>query len=431
MRIAIFTDTYIPDKNGVSFSIDRFTKMMADEGHQIMIFCPKVKMYIEPRYKNITVKRYRSITAPSYKEFKLALPFIWTTVRELRKFDPDVVHVQTPLGIGWMGIWATKILKLKNIQTYHTYIPEFLVYLTPGSILGINKITSFIKNSRLVQAISKHNLPADNLVVNEFSQNLNKISEEVAVEAETESRGFRDMFADRYTRIVYNRANLVLTPSMAMKDALQKQGVDKEIKVVSNGVAFDRFKKKTSYKINKKFFHMGRLGYEKSVNVIIDAFNIALKKDPDLRLDIYGSGPAKKSLQVLTKKYRISNKVHFFGPYDINKLSKQLCNYDCFVTASTIETQGIVILEAMSAGLPVLGVNSLAVPEVVIDGKNGYISEPFDAFEMANNILKIISDEKTLEDFGNRSLKIAKTHEISKCKDYLLSIYKQIADDQS
>lgn len=429
MRIAIFTDTYIPDRNGVSFSIDRFTKMMADDGHQIMIFCPKVKMYIEPRHKNIIVKRYRSITAPSYKEFKLALPFIWTTVRELKKFDPDIVHVQTPLGIGWMGIWATKILKLKNIQTYHTYIPEFLVYLTPGSLLGINKITDFIKSSRLVQAMSKHNLVSDKVVVDEFSQNLNKISKEVANETTEESRGFRDVFADKYTRIVYNRADLVLTPSMAMKNALQKQGVSKEVKVVSNGVDYNLFKKKTNYKITKKFLHMGRLGYEKSVNVIIDAFDIALKKDPELRLDIYGSGPAKKSLQILAKKYGISNKIHFFGPYDINKLSKQLCNYDFFITASTIETQGIVILEAMSAGLPVLGVNGLAVPEVVIDGKNGYISEPFDAVNMADNILKIVSCEKTLENFSKQSLKIAKTHEISECKDYLLNIYKQIAND--
>ena len=161
MRIAIFTDTYVPDRNGASASIDHYTRLMADDGNQIIIFCPKCGHYRDKKYPNITVKRYKSITAPSYKDFKLALPFIWTAVKDLKEFTPDIVHVQTPLGIGWMGIWATKILKMKNIQTYHTYIPDFLVYVQPKSLLGINKITSLISSSKLAKSMEKTDIEKD------------------------------------------------------------------------------------------------------------------------------------------------------------------------------------------------------------------------------------------------------------------------------
>lgn len=113
--------------------------------------------------------------------------------------------------------------------------------------------------------------------------------------------------------------------------------------------------------------------------------------------------------------------------YDINKVSQKLCEYYFFAMASTVETQGIVILEAMASGLPVLGVNKLAVPEVIKNGKNGYISEPFDADEMAKNMIKMLKSDKKLEQFGKYSLEIAKSHEISKCKDRLLQTYEKVA----
>jgi len=212
-----------------------------------------------------------------------------------------------------------------------------------------------------------------------------------------------------------------------MKKTLKKQGVKTEVEVLSNGIDYDLFKKKTDYRITNKMIHMGRLGHEKSVDVVIKAFAIALKENPDLRLDILGDGPAKKTLQNLTKNIGLSKQIRFGGAYDINKVSKLLCHYDFFVTASTIETQGIVILEAMASGLPVLGVNKLAVPEVIHDKKNGYISKPFNPQGMAKNMLKIIESEERLRTFGKKSLVIARSHEIYKCKDRLAHFYEIIA----
>lgn len=426
MKIAIFTDTYLPDLNGVSSSINQYTRLLADDGHKILIFCPKCGLYKDKRYPNITVKRYPSITAPSYKDFRLALPIIWRTVYDLKLFKPDVVHAQTPLGIGWTGIWATKLLKLKNIQTYHTYIPEFLVYVNPKTIFGINKIQDYIKSSKLASLLSKKDILESGYKDSSLKASFNKIAQEINKKPSKKTNKMNDRFGRSYTRLVYNRADLVLTPSMAMKKVLKKQGVEPKIEVMSNGINYDLFTKKTDFTINYQLVHIGRLGFEKSVDVIIKAFALAHQTNPRLKLDIYGDGPARKSLQLLAKKLRVNKSVKFFGPYDITKLAKSLHKYDCFVSASTIETQGIVILEAMASGLPVLGVTKLAVPEVVKDNQNGYLSRPFNEKDMAKNMLRIVESSKIIKRFSQKSLDIAKSHEIHTCKDKLVKIYQQV-----
>lgn len=427
MRIAIFTDTYLPDKNGVSMSIDNFTRLLADDGHEIMIFCPKSGvLYRDKKYPNISIQRYASITAPSYKAMQLALPFIWTAVKDLKDFNADIVHIQTPLGIGWMGIWATKILKLKNIQTYHTYIPDFLIYLSPKTLLGIDKITRYISNSKLTKSLSKIDVHKENHNLSKFGVNLKRIAREVDMNDPKTSK-FNERFGRDYTRFVYNRANLVLTPSYAMKNVLKKQGIKKKVEVISNGVNYDFFKKKTDYKMKTKIVYIGRLGYEKNVDVVIRAFHLAQKVNPGSKLDILGAGPADKTLRSLARDLGLGKQVKFWGSYDIAKVSQKLCEYDFFVTASTVETQGIVILEAMASGLPVLGVDKLAISEVIKNGKNGYLSKPFDIEGMARNMLKMWEGNEKLEQFGMESLKIAKTHEVSKCKDKLFRIYERVA----
>lgn len=428
MRIAIFTDTYVPDRNGASASINQFTRLMADDGNQIIIFCPKAGHYKDRPYDNITVKRYQSVTAPTYKDFKLALPFIWTAVKDLKEFAPDVVHIQTPLGIGWMGIWATKILKIKNIQTYHTYIPDFLVYIKPRSLIGINRITDLINGAKLARKLDKIDVSDESYE----SIGLKPLLEQITKERESEEKKNKtnkldERFGRQYTRMVYNRADLVLTPSLAMKKLLKKQGVEPKIEVMSNGIDYDFFKKKTSYAIGNKIVNIGRLGFEKRVDITIQAFAVALKDNPKLRLDIYGDGPAKKSLQVLAKKLGVSKNIKFWGVYDIAKVSQKLCEYDCLATASPIETEGIVLLEAMASGLPILGVRKLAVPDIIKDGKNGYLSNPSDIDGMSRNMLKIMESSKVLERLGKNALEVAKEHEVRICKKRLFGFYEKIA----
>jgi len=427
MRIAIFTDTYIPDTSGVVSSIDRFSKLLADDGHQIIIFCPKNGRFKDKPYPNLEVKRYPSVTSPSYKDIRIALPFVLGVVADLREFKPDVVHIQTPMGIGWIALWATKILKLKNIQTYHTYIPDFLIYLKPKSLFGFTRVVNFVATSKMMKALVEEDITDKKETNGKLKQYLQEKIEDAITRANTNISGERtEKFAWEYTRVLYNRADLVLTPSKVLKNSLVAHGVKSKVDVMSNGIEFTLFKKKTGYTIKNKLIHVGRLGYEKHLEVAIRALKIALEKNKGLTLDVYGDGPARKNWEQLTRQLGISKRVRFLGFVKREELFTKYSEYDAFITGSTIETQGIVLLEAMAAGLPVIAVDKLAVSEVVINGKNGYLSTPFKEKEMAANILILFSDEEKIKKFGQYSLKVAKSHEITKCKEKMLAYYKSL-----
>ena len=428
MRIAIFTDTYLPDINGVAQSIDRFAKLLADDGHQVVIFTTENRRHKDKAYKNLTLNRYRSVTFPNYKDIRIALPFILKVVSDLREFQPDIVHIQTPMGIGWMAIWATKILKLKNVQTYHTYIPDFLLYLQPKSFFGIKGVVNFVASSRLMKFLLEEDLSETKETNGKLKQYIQDRLDDAVKKANTITTGERTKkFAWEYTKAVYNRANLVLTPSQFLRNELIKHGVSSPVHALSNGIEFGAFKSKTDYKIRYKLIYVGRLGYEKHVEIVIRAVRLALAKNSQITLDIIGEGPARKSLEQQTKQFGITKNVRFLGFIKREKLFSKYAEYDAFITASTIETQGIVILEAMAAGLPVIAVDKLAVSEAVVNSKNGYLSKPFKEKGMAENILKLFSDEKRIKKFGQYSLSMAESHEIHKCKDKLVEFYKKVA----
>ena len=425
MKIAIFTDTYIPELNGVVTSIDNFTRLMADDGNEIMT-CLKYGLYRDKKYPNIKVKRFPSVSFANNKEVRVALPSVVAVVDELRAFNPDVIHIQTPMGIGWVGILATKILKRRNIQTYHTYIPDFLVYLKPRTFITSNRLVNQLISSKIMMALLDMELyEGDAKDKNTLKKLLAERAESSA--AKMHPGAFTEAFAWNYTRVIYNRADLVLTPSLALKHALKRHRVKSRVEVMSNGIDFDDYEKKTDYGLKNKIIHIGRIGTEKNVEVIIKAFAIALKSRPELKLEIWGDGPAKKGLETLSKELGLTKSIKFIGFYQREATFKILKNYDFFVTASTIETQGLVILEAMAAGLPVLGVDKLAIPEVIKDGQNGYLSRPFDAKGMAENMLKVLENEDRRKRFGQKSLKIAETNQLVKCKDRLFNFYKEIA----
>lgn len=430
MRIAIFTDTYKPQTDGIITSIIQFSGILADEGHEIMIFCPKYKKNdVDPKHKNITIKRYYSVSFVNYKHARVALPSLITMLKDLRKFKPDVVHVQTPLIIGIVSLFAAKILRLKNIQTYHSYIPDFMVYVKPKTLPGMQKFIGQVRGNGSIGSIKK--ALRSEIVEDKGSKFIGfKLVDKIGDLSEEVSKGdqkMADKIAWELTRKVYNRANLVLTPTNALKKEIEKHGVKKRIEVLSNGIDLDYFKKKNDYVPRKNLIHVGRIGFEKNVEVVIKAISIAAKDMPGIKLDIVGTGPAEKKLNEIVNALGVKKNVRFLGFIPREKLKDLYCKYDAFITASTMETQGLVILEAMSAGLPAIGVDKLAVPDMIKHEVNGYISKPYNEKEMAKNILKLYRDPSRLQSFGEQSLELAKKHDVKKCAEKLLEYYKEYA----
>lgn len=429
MKIAYLTDTYSPEINGVVTSILNFTRNLAQDGHQILIIAPKYDQKHDPGTDNIALKRYPSFSFASNKETRLAYPAVIGIVNDLRAFKPDLIHVQTPMSIGIAGIIAAKILGIRCIQTYHTYIPEFMIYLSPYNLLGIDKVTNAIASSKVIRKIIESDayklMDQTSIDIQKKSaliRGVNKLAEHLRGEEHTLS----DKYAWDFTKFLYDKADIVLTPSKALARVLVEHGLTAPVHDLSNGIEYHEIEKKQSYRIRNRMVHVGRLGLEKGTEVVIQALAEALKTEPALTLDIGGDGPAMAKLVKLTRTLGLEGSVNFLGFVPRDWIKRQLKRYDFFVTASTIETQGLVILEAMAAGLPVIGVDALAVPELVHDNRNGYLVEPIDYQAMSRAMLKLTRDPKRNEAFGQHSLRIAETHDLPHCARKLEKIYAEL-----
>ena len=120
------------------------------------------------------------------------------------------------------------------------------------------------------------------------------------------------------------------------------------------------------------------------------------------------------------------DKVIFAGFIDNSKLHEVYPQYDLFVTASTMETQGLVILESIACGLPAVGVKSFAIPELIKDDRNGYCAEPFNAVEIADRCVEILTDAAKYKHFSENSIKIASEHELNECVRKMEDVYERV-----
>ena len=227
---------------------------------------------------------------------------------------------------------------------------------------------------------------------------------------------------------IYNRCDLVTVPSNSIKKELSKHGIKVPVKILSNGVKLNIYSPKKNYRVGKNFeiLHVGRVSFEKNIDVVIKSFNLLLKERKNVVLTIVGGGPALNSLKNLASSLNLKKNVNFPGYIFGKKLIRIYQKGNIFVTASTMETQGLVILEAMSCGLPVIGVNKYAIPNLVAKGVNGYIAKPFDEKKIRGYMKKLIDNPKLLEKFGKNSVEIAQKHDIRNVINELELIYKKI-----
>jgi glycosyltransferase involved in cell wall biosynthesis len=211
-----------------------------------------------------------------------------------------------------------------------------------------------------------------------------------------------------------------------MKRELERHGIKKKVLFISNGVDLKKFRPVKVRKTGKTLLHVGRIGYEKNIDVILKAFKLLLKKDSSARLVIAGRGPDLEKLKSYARRLGIDKSTRFLGPVAHDSLPKLYSSADVFVTASTIETEGLVILEAMACGLPIVGVDALAVPYIVKHGKNGFVAKPYKTKEIAVYMKKLLGDAALRSRFGKESLKIVKRFSLESTVDEFERTYKSL-----
>jgi glycosyltransferase involved in cell wall biosynthesis len=382
MRIGFFTDTYLPVIHGVEISIETFRKSLEKMGHKVFIYAPHAPGYKD---KNPNVFRFQSIKVIKKPEMRLAFPF-WPKnhIGEITDFKLDIAHSHTPFSMGLLAKYITDYQKIPLVYTHHTHYPEYAKFYLKERV-----ITPFL------------------------------------------ARFFSGWYA--------NLADAIIAPSYKMKKFLREYGVKKNrpIYILPTGINLQIFRESKEVGLNfrKKLYispeakillFVGRMGKEKNPEFLLKALKETLNKKGDIILLMIGDGPFLKELQKMARRMKIEEKVIFRGAVPYKEIPFYYQASDIFVFSSLTDTQGIVILEALACGLPVVALKDDAFEEMVIDNENGFLVKKFLPEIFAERVLKILDDSVIYQSFSDNSRKIAHNFSEENQAKKLLNIYKSL-----
>ncbi|CAH0347659.1 glycosyltransferase family 1 protein [Bacillus sp. CECT 9360] len=367
MKIAIFTDTYDPDINGVARTLKRFTDYLTEQKITYKIFAPKSH---SNEYVSTHIHRFKSLSFFLYPECRLAFPNLFHIKSELESFAPDLIHVATPFNIGLSGAYFAKKLNIPLVGSYHT---DFDKYLQFYSLEFLSKV--------LWKYMSWFHSPFQKIFVpsNETLSQLNR-------------RGFTNL-------------------------EIWSRGVDCRL----FHPQYDKESVREHYGIKKKYLltYVGRLAPEKDVKTLLAvAKSLPAEINEKVQWLIIGDGPLREEIQNDAPKNMLLT-----GYLKGEELAKVYSSSDLFVFPSPTETFGNVVLEALASGTPVIGANSGGVKNIIQEGKTGRLCEPGNIHEFTNAIVELLTNENLLKQMGTSGRNFALTQRWDVIFDNLLGSY--------
>ncbi len=386
LNIAFYSDSYLPAVDGVVTSMLDFKRELEKRGHKVYIFASG-KMSEKKKYEAKDVFLYTGLKFKPYPQYSVAL-FPYYSSLKLKGLGIDIIHVQTPFTMGLNGLLAAKFSDYPLIGSFHTLL-----------------------NSKSLDAY----YPTKNKALKKFYSK----------------------YVWRYTKFFYRSCDITIAPSETIAAMLKKQNI-KRVSVVPNGINLKRFNKKISGNGIKKqlgirdkekvVLYVGRMSREKNVDVLLRAAKIILKKRSDIRFVFAGTGPALEGYKNLAKRLGIGSRVNFLGFVESDTLPKTYAASDLLCIPSTFETQGIVSLEAMAMGKPVVGANSMALVELIQNGKNGETFRAGDRAACARKIEKVLNN---YDSYTTSTANSAKDYSSERATDKLLKTYELLLSKQA
>ena len=416
MRIVISTDVFYPMINGVAVFSRNLAAGLKKRGHEVLVLAPRItgefsmeddaetgiriarlsstKMHLYPDQINkvpekkdilgVKIPRlvYRNGLNVSYAPY--------SEIKEiLHEFQPDVIHNQTPGPIALAVLRYARKYNIPLVSTDHAY-PD--------------NLTQQVKLPDLVKA-------PINKMMNAY-----------------------------FISFLKRSAYATMPTEQAVADLIPKNRKHFKVPVeaISNGIDLSRFAKgRANREIYERYniprgkpivLFVGRVDPEKSLDVLMDAFEITQAKVPEAQLVIVGDGTARPTLEKMAQRADMAEKVHFLGRVVGDDLPQIYRTGTVFAITSKTETQSIVLLEAMATGLPCVAVRAGAIPELVKTNKNGYLCEPDDAEAVAKGLVNILTDAERREKMSAESLKMVRKHDISHTLTRMEEIYTKVLD---
>ena len=383
MRIGIFTDTYPPYINGVSTSISMLERALKKKGHKVFIVTvnPEKMTY---KYEKNKI-RIPGIPTGIY-DYRLTGIYPIRAIKTIKSWNLDVIHTHTEFGIGTFARIISKQLNIPLVHTYHTMYEDYVHYITKGYFNGTSK--------KIVEHLTKF------------------YCDKTAKELIVPTKKAYDLFKEKYK-------------------------VDKNVHIIPTGIEIEKFYKENINKeklneirnnlnIKKDDFiilYIGRLGEEKNVDFLIDNQKYFTEKNKNIKLLIVGSGPDEEKYKEKVKNLNLEDNIIFTGKVPYNEIQYYYNLGNVFVTASTTETQGLTVIEAMSANLPVVCIDDESFRNTVVHELNGFLFK--DEREYKKYMEQLIGNRNLLNKMGKQA-KISTDQYSSKYyAERVLDVYKK------
>ena len=385
MRIGIFTDTYPPYINGVSTSIAMLEKGLKELGHEVFIVTVNPENMQYKYEDDERIIRIPGIPIGIY-DYRLTGIYPLRAINKIKKWNLDIIHSHTEFGVGTFARIIAKQYNIPLVHTYHTMYEDYVYYITKGY---------FDKSSRkVVEYLTKF------------------YCDKTAKELIVPSKKTYDMFKEKYK-------------------------FDKEIHIVPTGMDIDRFKKdkidkkeleelKKELGIKKEDFvilFVGRIAKEKNIDLLLKGHVEILKKHKNAKLVIVGSGPDYEHYIEMAKKLKIDSNVIFTSSIPWEEIPIYYALGDVFTTASNTETQGLTLIEAMAASVPVVCLKDKSFEDILLDDKNGkYFT---DEKEYIDNINYLIENPDIRDNMSEQARITSEMHSIGFFAKSILNVYKK------
>lgn len=375
MKIGMMVDLYKPHISGVTNYVELNKRFLEEAGHEVFIFTFGNENYPDDE-KNV-------IRTPGLPFKDTGLQFNLTYHKRARQllYTMDIVHVHHPFLSGTLALRYCRPRNIPIIFTNHTRYDLYAQVYLP----------------MLPEAVG-----------------------EAAMKT--------------YLPPFCRACDLVISPSQGMADVLRRFGVDSEITVVPNGVELDRFfahvtpidRAELDLPENDVVLaYIGRVAPEKNLAFLLRAFNGVAEAYPDVHLIVVGSGPELENLQSQAVNLDQGNRIHFTGfiPYD--QIPRYLAVADAFVTSSVSEVHPLSVIEAMAAGLPVLGIISPGIEDTVEEGKTGFLASN-DLAAFVAKMVRMVTEHKLRKRMGENAQEASKIYDIQLTSEIMLSHYERL-----
>lgn len=378
LRVAMFTNNYLPFIGGVPISIERLRQGLEKLGDALLI--------VAPRYKDQPNNEQQVLRVPSLlamgekREFRLANIFLARIRKGVKAFRPDIIHLHHPFWLGSLGLFLARTLKVPAIYTYHTRLEHYAHFVPlPGML-------------------------------------------------------FRNLISHALIKRFANKCDGVIVPTYSTEEYLRMIGVKTPTYVQPTGIEYQRFQEVRENDIErlrgelgltdeKVFISVSRLSNEKNIDFMIEAIaTLRTLTEVPFRFLMIGDGHQRDRLQQKIDDLGLQNHFTLVGAVPPGDMATWYHLGDAFLFASKSETQGMVILEAMAAGLPVVAVRSSGIEDVVRHGFNGF-KTPEKQELWVQQVKHLLEEDDVRQELARQALDFAADFSVEQFARDVRSIY--------